>query len=110
MATLFRMPSSTLSAPSRLSCTSHPAWVKTAAFSGWALDGHFSYASGIDAAFPVSDHCGFDELMEFAKRCDPDYVFTTHGFAKEFAHEVRRTLGIQAQPLIARQHTLDHFC
>jgi putative mRNA 3-end processing factor len=83
---------------------------RTAAFSGWALDGHFTYASGIDAAFPVSDHCGFDELMEFAKRCDPDYVFTTHGFAKEFAHEVRRTLGIQAQPLIARQHTLDHFC
>lgn len=83
---------------------------KTAAFSGWALDRGFRYQSGVDEAFPVSDHCGFDELVEFVRKCDPETVFTTHGFAKEFASHIRRTLGIQAQPLVARQRTLDHFC
>lgn len=83
---------------------------KTAAFSGWALDKGFIGMSQTDEAFPVSDHCGFDELMEFVKKCDPETVFTTHGFAKEFATQIRRTLGVRAQPLVARQRTLDHFC
>lgn len=83
---------------------------KTAAFSGWALDRGFIYQSGVDEAFPISDHCGFDELIEFVRRCSPQKVFTNHGFSKEFAMHVRRSLGIQAQPLVARQRTLDHFC
>ncbi len=83
---------------------------KTAAFSGWALDRDFVSVSRANEAFPVSDHCGFDELVEFARRCDPEAVFTTHGFAKELANHLRRNLGIQAQPLVARQRTLDHFC
>jgi len=86
---------------------------KTAAFSGWALDrgfNSFSSVSKIDEAFPVSDHCGYNELMEFVRKCSPSQVFTTHGFAKEFAMQVRRNLGIQAQPLVARQRSLDHFC
>ena len=83
---------------------------KTAAFSGWALDRTFTAQSGIDEAFPVSDHCGYDELMEFVKKCGPQQVFTTHGFAREFAAQVKKNLGIDAQPLVARQRTLDHFC
>jgi putative mRNA 3-end processing factor len=83
---------------------------KTAAFSGWALDKEFLRSSRVDEAFPVSDHCGFDELTDFVKRCGPEKVFTTHGFAKEFAMHVKRELGIDAQPMVARQRTLDHFC
>lgn len=84
---------------------------KTAAFSGWALDHGFSHPGGkLDEAFPVSDHCGYNELMEFARLCSPSQVFTTHGFAKELAGCIRRELGIQAQPLVARQRTLEHFC
>lgn len=83
---------------------------KTAAFSGWALDRSFTYQSSVDAAFALSDHCGYDELLEFVRKCSPEKVFTQHGFANEFAHLVRRELGIPAQPLVARQHTLDHFC
>jgi len=64
----------------------------------------------VDEAFPLSDHCGFDELMEFVRRCSPKKVFTTHGFAKELAMHIRRDLGIDAQPLVSRQRTLDHFC
>ncbi|MEM2891725.1 MAG: MBL fold metallo-hydrolase RNA specificity domain-containing protein [Thermoplasmata archaeon] len=83
---------------------------KVAAFSGWALDREFIRSSVADEAFPLSDHCGFDELMEFVRRCAPSKVFTTHGFAREFAMHVRSELGIDAQPLLSRQRTLDHFC
>lgn len=83
---------------------------KTAAFSGWALDKEFMRSSRVDEAFPISDHCGYDELKEFVRKCAPEKVFTTHGFAKEFASHVRRELGIDAQPMVARQRTLDHFC
>jgi putative mRNA 3-end processing factor len=83
---------------------------KTAAFSGWTLDRGFAYRSGVDEAFALSDHCGYDELLEFVRKCSPEKVFTQHGFAKEFAHLIRRELGIPAQPLVAKQHTLDHFC
>ncbi len=82
---------------------------KTAAFSGWALDNGFSSLSSLDEAFPISDHCGYNELMEFVRKCSPSSVFTTHGFAKEFASHIRRNLGIPAVPLVARQRTLDHF-
>ena len=83
---------------------------RVAAFSGWALDGEFMRSTRVDEAFPLSDHCGFDELTEFVRRCGPSEVFTTHGFAREFAMHVRRELGIDAQPLVSRQRTLDHFC
>lgn len=84
---------------------------KTAAFSGWALDKGFGFQTGsIDEAFPVSDHCGYNELMEFARLCSPRNIFTTHGFAKELATHIRKNLGISAQPLLARQRTLEHFC
>ena len=83
---------------------------KTAAFSGWALDRGFSKMSGTDESFPLSDHCGYDELMGFVRNCAPEVVFTTHGFAKELASKIRKELGIDAQPLVAKQRTLDHFC
>ncbi len=82
---------------------------KVAAFSGWALDNGFASLSSLDEAFPISDHCGYNELLEFVRRCSPSSVFTTHGFAKEFASHVRKNLGIPAVPLVARQKTLDHF-
>jgi putative mRNA 3-end processing factor len=41
---------------------------KTAAFSGWALDKEFMRSSRVDEAFPVSDHCGYDELKEFVRK------------------------------------------
>lgn len=83
---------------------------KTAAFSGWAMDRGFSRQMGVDEAFAISDHCGYNELLEFARKCRPDMVFTTHGFARELAIQIKRTLGIDALPMVARQRTLDHFC
>ncbi len=83
---------------------------RTAAFSGWALDKGFRHQMSVDEAFAISDHCGYDELIEFVRMCRPDSVFTTHGFAQELAVHIKRTLGIDALPIIARQRTLDHFC
>lgn len=83
---------------------------KAAAFSGWALDGRFSYTSYVDEGFPLSDHCGYDELMRFVEKCSPTTVYTTHGYDKAFAASVRKELGIDARPLVARQRTVDMFC
>ncbi|MBE0517629.1 MAG: hypothetical protein IH630_00175 [Thermoplasmata archaeon] len=83
---------------------------KTAAFSGWAVDGMFGGRSSyVDRAFPLSDHCGYDELLWFVKKCAPDVVYTVHGFAKEFAGSIRSELGIDARPLIAKQRMIDQF-
>jgi putative mRNA 3-end processing factor len=86
------------------------AGAKTAAFSGWALDRRFSYSSTVDEGFPLSDHCGYDELMWFVEKCSPGIVYTTHGFDKAFASSVRKELGIEARPLVAKQGTMDQFC
>lgn len=83
---------------------------KTAAFSGWALDRRFSCTTTIDEGFPLSDHCGYDELMWFVEKCSPQTVYTTHGFDKAFAASVRKELGIEARPLVAKQRTVDQFC
>jgi putative mRNA 3-end processing factor len=83
---------------------------KTAMFSGWTLNSGFRYSSAADRGFPLSDHCGFDELLEFVRGCGPETVYTTHGFVKEFAKAVRDELGIESRPLIAKQRMIDQFC
>lgn len=86
------------------------AGAETAAFSGWALDRGFSRSPSVDQTFTLSDHCGYDELMMFVKKCSPEVVYTTHGFDRAFASSVRKELGIDARPLVAKQRTMDQFC
>lgn len=62
---------------------------RTAAVTGWALDSATKYRYGCDAAFPLSDHADFNELLAFVDRVQPRLVFTTHGFAREFAATLR---------------------
>jgi putative mRNA 3-end processing factor len=83
---------------------------RTASFTGWALDRAFQSRSGAFKAFPVSDHCGFDELLGFVDACGPEVVYTVHGFTHQLASHIRKDLGIDAQPLVRRQGTLDQFC
>ncbi len=72
----------------------------TAAYlSGWCAFYSFFHSMDIDAQFPLSDHAGFDELMDYVKRCQPERVFTVHGSAREFACAVRKELGIEATAL-----------
>lgn len=67
-------------------------------FTGWSLDPRYKYMMGLDYAFDISDHCDFEELIEFAKKCDPAKILTVHGFASEFASSLR-SIGFDAEPL-----------
>jgi len=71
---------------------------RIAAVTGWALDSGAIYRYQCDAAFPLSDHADFPDLIEFVKRVQPRLVFTVHGFAREFAATLR-ALGTEAWAL-----------
>jgi putative mRNA 3-end processing factor len=70
---------------------------RTAALSGWALDGRHWFR-GADAAFPLSDHADFPSLVRYAKATGAGRVFTVHGYADELAAALRAQ-GIRAAPL-----------
>jgi DNA ligase-1 len=64
--------------------------VRCAIVSGWALDSSCCYRFGVDAAFPISDHADFPDLLEAVKQVAPRKVWTLHGYAAEFADTLRR--------------------
>lgn len=68
---------------------------RTAVATGWALDTSTHYRSGCDAAFPLSDHADYPDLLKFVELVQPKVVYTLHGFAKEFAATLRQR-GIEA--------------
>lgn len=74
---------------------------RLAILSGWALRNGATHQYRVDAAFPISDHADFSELVEFVRRVSPRKVFTLHGFAADFADYLRE-LGFDAQPLSER--------
>jgi Cft2 family RNA processing exonuclease len=63
--------------------------VRTAVITGWALDPGAIYRYRCHAAFPLSDHADYPGLLEFVARVRPKRVFTLHGFAREFASDLR---------------------
>lgn len=71
---------------------------RVAAVTGWALDPSCRFRYRADAAFPLSDHADFPDLVEFVRRVAPRKVYTLHGFAADFATHLRG-LGFDAQPL-----------
>jgi len=71
---------------------------RTAVLTGWAIDESARYRYGCDAAFPVSDHAGYNDLLEFVEKVNPKRVFTVHGFAAELAATLRQR-GIEAWAL-----------
>ncbi len=72
--------------------------VRTAAITGWALDPGAIYRLRCTAAFPLSDHADFPDLLRFVDRVQPKRVLTVHGFAREFAATLRAR-GIDALAL-----------
>jgi DNA ligase-1 len=71
---------------------------RCAVLTGWAVDPGCRYQYGCDAAFPISDHADFPELIEFVKQVQPKRVYTLHGFAADFAATLRG-LGFDARAL-----------
>jgi DNA ligase-1 len=71
---------------------------RTAILTGWAIDPNCRFRYQCDAAFPLSDHADFPDLLELVKRVQPRKVLTLHGFAADFAQTLRDH-GYDAQAL-----------
>ncbi len=72
--------------------------VRVAMMTGWAMDPGCRYQYQVDAAFPLSDHADYPDLLEMVRRVAPKCVYTLHGFAAEFAADVR-AMGVEAWAL-----------
>ncbi len=71
---------------------------RMASVTGWAMDSWALRRMGVDAAIPLSDHADYGELLDHVQAVSPNKVLTLHGFAQEFARDLRR-LGIEAWAL-----------
>ena len=71
---------------------------RTAMITGWAIERGAMFRYGCDAAFPLSDHADFAELLRFVELVQPRRVYTVHGFAEEFARTLRDR-GVEAWAL-----------
>ena len=72
--------------------------VRRAMITGWAIDPGCRFRYQCDAAFPLSDHADFPDLIDFVQQVQPQRVFTLHGFAADFAGTLRG-LGYDARAL-----------
>ncbi len=62
---------------------------RTAVLTGWATDPGAVYRYQCDAAFPLSDHADYPDLLRFVELVQPKRVLTLHGFAQQFARTLR---------------------
>ena len=62
---------------------------RTAAITGWAIDPAAIYRYQCDAAFPLSDHADYADLLSFVELVQPKRVYTVHGYVEEFARTLR---------------------
>src|SRR5438874_2278133 len=71
---------------------------RVAMISGWAVDPNAIYRYQVDAAFPLSDHADYNDLVRYVDLVQPKRVFTLHGFAGQFACDLRER-GVEAWAL-----------
>jgi len=84
------------------------AGAATAGFSGWAVDSSFRFRGNFDAAFPLSDHCDFEELRALVEAVDPERVYTQHG-AGDALSAALTSAGYDATTVKQNQTTLGDF-
>ena len=53
---------------------------RVAMISGWAVDPNAIYRYQVDAAFPLSDHADYTDLLRYVELVQPKRVLTLHGF------------------------------
>jgi putative mRNA 3-end processing factor len=82
--------------------------VSLAVATGWAS--RFRMNS-VDAAFPLSCHADFHQLVEYVEQVKPREVFTVHGFKDDFADYLSRSHGIRARPIspIVQKHLMEYL-
>jgi DNA ligase-1 len=71
---------------------------RVAMMSGWAVDPNADYRYQVDAAFALSDHADYDDLIRYVELVQPRRVLTLHGFAAAFARDLRAR-GVEAWAL-----------
>src|SRR5215813_9467398 len=71
---------------------------RVAMISGWAVDPNVIYRYQVDAAFALSDHADYNDLVRYVELVHPRRVLTLHGFAASFARDLRER-GIEAWAL-----------
>jgi DNA ligase-1 len=71
---------------------------RVAMISGWAIEPNAVYRYQVDAAFPLSDHADYTDLLRYVELVQPQRVLTLHGFATEFACDLRDR-GVEAWAL-----------
>jgi DNA ligase-1 len=71
---------------------------RIAMITGWAVDPNAIYRYQVDTAFPLSDHADYTDLIRYVELVRPRRVFTLHGFAAEFARDLRER-GVEAWAL-----------
>lgn len=75
---------------------------RVAMVSGWALEETFWRRTGAEIAFPLSDHCDFQDLVEVCRLSGASRVYTVHGFAEDLARHLRKR-GVRACALAAAE-------
>lgn len=73
---------------------------RVAMLTGWAMTPGAVHRYQVDAAFPLSDHAGYDDLLKYVELVQPRRVLTLHGYASEFARDLRER-GIEAWSLVS---------
>lgn len=63
---------------------------QVAMISGWALEPGAVHRYQCDAAFPLSDHADYPDLLRAVELVQPQRIFLVHGFAREFAADLRQ--------------------
>ena len=81
---------------------------RVALVSGWAVDPSAVYRYQVDAAFAVSDHADYDDLLRYVELVQPHRVLTLHGFAAAFANDLRAR-GVEAWALTEENQMELHF-
>lgn len=62
---------------------------RVAMLSGWAMIPGATFRYRVDEAIPLSDHADYPGLVECVQRVRPKKILTVHGYAREFAAEMR---------------------
>ena len=73
---------------------------RVAMVTGWGLTPGAVHRYQVDAVFPLSDHAGYDDLLKYVELVQPQRVLTLHGYASEFARDLRRR-GMEAWSLVS---------
>jgi len=81
---------------------------RVAFVSGWAVDPNAVYRYQVDAAFPLSDHADYDDLLRYVELVQPRRILTLHGFAAAFASDLRAR-GLDAWALTEENQMELHF-